>query len=205
MAAQDATRRDPPPARTPFDARAALRSAEHPVSDDPVFDAAVGVVLAHEGGFQNDEGDPGNWTGGIVGAGALVGTKYGISAASYPNLDIANLSADEACAIYRRDWWDRLGLARLPAPLGAKLLDAAVNLGANPAIACLQRALRANGRSVAEGGVLGPETIAAAQAAPVEGVLAALREALAGHYRLIAARHPERERYLAGWLARAYS
>ncbi|MGH7001450.1 MAG: glycoside hydrolase family 108 protein [Stellaceae bacterium] len=175
------------------------------MSDDPVFDAAVAIVLAHEGGFQNDAHDPGNWTGASVGAGACVGTKYGISAASYPNLDIPNLSEVDACAVYRRDWWDRLGLARLPAPLAAKLLDAAVNLGAVPAVVCFQRALNALGRAVAEDGVLGSATIAAAQTVQPDAALAALRETLAAHYHAIVARHPERERFLAGWLARAYA
>jgi lysozyme family protein len=175
------------------------------MSDDPVFDAALAIVLAHEGGFQNDPNDPGNWTGGAVGAGICRGTKYGISARSYPDLDIAGLSTDAASAIYRRDWWDRLGLARLPAPLATKLLDAAVNLGPRPAIACLQHALNAQGGVLAEDGLLGPATVAAAQSAPAETALAALREALADHYRAIVARHPERARFLAGWLTRAYA
>lgn len=175
------------------------------MSDDPVFDAAVAIVLAHEGGFQNDAADPGNWTGGAVGAGACVGTKYGIAAATHPRLDIAALSEDDACVIYRRDWWDRLGLARLPPPLGTKLFDAAVNLGADPAIVCFQRALNAVGGALAEDGVLGPATIAAANEVPADVALAALREALAAHYRQIVARHPDRARFLTGWLARAYS
>ncbi|HKR19741.1 MAG TPA: glycosyl hydrolase 108 family protein [Stellaceae bacterium] len=175
------------------------------MSDDPVFDAAVAIVLAHEGGFQNDAADPGNWTGGAIGAGACVGTKYGITAATHPGLDIAALSADDARAIYRRDWWDRLGLARLPSSLGAKLFDAAVNLGANPAIVCFQRALNAVGGALAEDGVLGAATVAAANEIPADAALAALREALAAHYRQIVARHPDRACFLAGWLARAYS
>ena len=175
------------------------------MSDDPVFDAAVAVVLAHEGGFQNDAADPGNWSGGAVGAGACLGTKYGIAAATHPGVDIADLSENDARAIYRREWWDRLGLARLPPPLGAKLFDAAVNLGANPAIVCFQRALNQVGAAIAEDGILGPATIAAAYAVPAEAALAALREALATHYRQIVARHPDRARFLAGWLTRAYA
>ncbi|HEV2263717.1 MAG TPA: glycosyl hydrolase 108 family protein [Stellaceae bacterium] len=175
------------------------------MSDDPVFDAAVAVVLAHEGGFQNDAADPGNWTGSAVGAGACLGTKYGIAAATHPGLDIAALSEDDARVIYRQEWWDRLGLARLPPPLGTKLFDAAVNLGANPAIVCFQHALNAVGAVVAEDGLLGPATVAAANATSVDAALAALRAALAAHYRQIVARHPDRTRFLAGWLARAYS
>jgi lysozyme family protein len=172
---------------------------------DSAFDAAVAAVLAHEGGYQCAREDAGNWTGGKVGAGDLKGTKYGISAASYPDLDIVQLSEDQARDIYARDWWQRLGLAQLPPEIGAKLLDAAVNIGTAAAFTSLQRALRAGGKSMAEDGRLGPETIAAAGETPAETLLPALREALAGHYRLIAVAHPNLEFQLKGWLARAYS
>ena len=172
---------------------------------DADFAAAVARVLAHEGGFQAAPDDPGNWTGGKCGAGELKGTKYGISAASYPALDIAGLSADDAAAIYRRDWWDRFGLARLPPALAAKLLDAGVNIGMGEAVRCLQRALHACGEAVAEDGELGGATLAAASAVASDAALAALREALAGHYRLVAARNPTEERFLLGWLALALS
>jgi hypothetical protein len=114
------------------------------MSDDG-FAAALAAVLAHEGGYQAMPDDPGNWTGGKIGAGALKGTKFGITAASYPALDIASLTQVDAAAIYRRDFWDRWGFARLPPPLAAKLFDAAVNLGVGPAVQALQRALRAAG------------------------------------------------------------
>jgi len=172
---------------------------------DPAFDAAIAAVLAHEGSYQCAREDAGNWTGGKVGVGELKGTKYGISAASYPDLDIVELSEDQAREIYARDWWQRLGLAQLPPDVSAKLLDAAVNIGATAAFTALQRALRASGESVVEDGRLGPETIAAVAETPAEKLLPALREALAGHYRLIAVAHPNLESQLKGWLARAYS
>ena len=179
------------------------------VSDDG-FAAAFAIVLAHEGGYQAMPDDPGNWTQGKIGAGELKGTKFGITAASYPSLDIAALTEADAAAIYRRDWWDRFGLGRLPTPLAAKIFDAAVNLGIESAVRALQRALRAAGAStgttpIEEDGKLGTATIDAAHALAAATVLPALREALAGHYRLIAAKNPADARFLKGWLARAYS
>lgn len=177
-----------------------------PIASDECFAAALAIVLAHEGGYQAMPDDPGNWTGGQMGAGELKGTKFGLSAAAYPSLDIAALTEADAAAIYRRDWWDRLGLGRLPAPLAAKIFDAAVNIGIESAVRALQRALRAGGAArIEEDGKLGAETIAAAHALPSDTVLPALREALAGHYRLIAAKNPVEARFLKGWLARAYS
>jgi lysozyme family protein len=180
------------------------------MNDADAFAAALAIVLAHEGGYQAMPDDPGNWTGGKIGLGMLRGTKFGISAAAYPTLDIAALTETDAAAIYRRDWWDRFGLARLPPALAGKLFDAAVNIGIENAVRSLQRALRAVDVSggagrIAEDGKLGPATFAAASAAPAEIVLPALREALAGHYRLIAAEDCGQARFLNGWLARAYS
>ncbi|HEX3970428.1 MAG TPA: glycosyl hydrolase 108 family protein [Stellaceae bacterium] len=176
------------------------------MSNDDGFAAALAIVLAHEGGYQAMQDDSGNWTGGKLGAGELKGTKFGLSAASYPALDIGSLTAADAAAIYRRDWWDRFGLGRLPAPLAAKLFDAAVNIGIESAVRALQRALRAAGAApIAEDGKLGPATIAAASSIAAGIILPALREALAGHYRLIAARNRAQARFLNGWLARAYS
>jgi lysozyme family protein len=175
------------------------------MSDDG-FAAALATVLAHEGGYQAMQDDPGNWTEGKIGAGQLRGTKFGISAAAYPDLEIAALTEADAAAIYRRDWWDRFGLGQLPAPLAAKVFDAAVNIGIESAVCALQRALRAAGAApFDDDGKFGRETIAAARALAPETVLPALREALAGHYRLIAAKKPSAARFLRGWLARAYS
>jgi len=94
------------------------------------FEAALSFTLRWEGGFQNDPADSGNWTGGKVGVGALVGTKYGISAASYPNLDIPNLTLAQAGEIYRRDYWNALNLDTLEDYRMALLMfDSAVQHG----------------------------------------------------------------------------
>jgi lysozyme family protein len=93
------------------------------------FDQAFRLVIGHEGGFTANPADPGNWTGGAPGRGECRGTKFGISARAYPDLDIADLTLDQAQAIYRRDYWDKLGAAALPPPLALLAFDAAVNNG----------------------------------------------------------------------------
>jgi len=163
-------------------------------ADATLFARAIETVLAHEGGYVNDPNDPGGET------------NFGISKRSYPDLDIASLTRDAAVAIYRRDWWDRHGYARLAVPnLAAKILDLAVNVGHRKAIVLLQRALRAAGRTLAEDGELGPETLGAVQRVDAAIVLAAMRAEAAGHYRVLIAKKPELVRFRAGWLARAYS
>ncbi len=119
------------------------------------FDAAFEALIGFEGGFQDGYHDRGNWTSGVVGVGKLKGTKYGISAMSYPELDIEGLTLPKAKAIYHRDYWLPLGGAALPRRLRFPLFDTAVNSGVKRAIRLLQRAVR-----VREDGDLGPVTIA---------------------------------------------
>ena len=97
------------------------------------FDELVGKILKREGGYQNNPDDNGNWTGGKKGVGQNKGTKFGISAASYPDLDIKNLTREQAVAIYKRDYWDAIGADQLPESLRDTAFDAAVNQGAQTA------------------------------------------------------------------------
>ncbi len=57
------------------------------------FDTAVTKTLIHEGGSRVTD-DPDD-RGGL--------TRYGISQRSYPDLDIRNLTEDQAKEVYKRD------------------------------------------------------------------------------------------------------
>lgn len=163
---------------------------------DPVFDQAVAVVLAHEGELHDDPNDPGGLT------------NWGFALNENPDLTAAALRAmtrDAAIARYRAQWWERYPWGRLPPPVAVKLFDLAVPYGPSAAIRALQRACRAAGRAVGEDGVLGSETIAAAGTLPAAALLAALKSELAAHVRTLVAAEPQKARFLAGWLARAYA
>lgn len=81
------------------------------------------------GGWTINPNDPGNWTGGRKGVGELKGTKYGIAANTYPNLDIKNLTLAEADAIYIRDYWPKAWGDDWPEGLDQVTYDATVNSG----------------------------------------------------------------------------
>jgi len=121
------------------------------------FATAVQFVLKEEGGFQNNPRDDGNWTGGKQGVGENRGTKYGISARSYPTLDIINLTETEATAIYFNDFWTPIGGRYLPPGADLLVLDCAVNQGLSFAVATCQNVAR-----VKADGRIGPVTGAAA-------------------------------------------
>jgi lysozyme family protein len=124
------------------------------------FDQAFAIVVGHEAGFTDNRADSGNWTGGTVGKGELKGTKYGISAASYPQLDIRNLTLDAAKAIYRRDYWDAMSCDEWAPGLALIVFDAAVNNGVGLATRLLQTAV-----GVPVDGIIGPVTRGAVLAA----------------------------------------
>jgi lysozyme family protein len=127
------------------------------------FDRAFALVVNVEAGLSTDPNDPGNYTGGHVGVGELKGTKYGISAASYPNVDIANLTEDGAKAIYLSDFWNAVQGDGLPWPLALLVFDSAVNQGVGTAKVMLQQAL-----GVAADGVIGEATLTAAAHSTIE-------------------------------------
>lgn len=125
------------------------------------FGAAFSITVGVEGGYQNNPNDRGNWTGGEIGVGENQGTKYGISAAAYPNLDIANLTRDQAAAIYQSDYWNKISGNALPSGVDIMVFDTAVNSGVGAASHLLQRAA---GMSEADqDGDIGPKTLAAVQ------------------------------------------
>ena len=99
----------------------------------------LAFTLQSEGGFSNNPSDPGNWTGGSIGAGELRGTKSGISAAAYPTLDIRNLSQQQIEMIYRQDYFAPIHGDMLPSPLAMVAFDAAVNAGVRHSVIWLQQ------------------------------------------------------------------
>lgn len=116
-----------------------------------VFDRVIG----HEGGFQKMHNDRGNWTSGIVGQGELKGTKFGLSAMTYPTTNIEALTVDEAKMIYFYDWWRQLNMDRFHQSMQYQFFDAAINHGAHNATKMIQRAV-----SVNDDGIIGPMTLA---------------------------------------------
>lgn len=105
------------------------------------FTTVFRVLIGEEGGYSNDPQDPGNWTGGKTNVGQLRGTKFGISAAAWPDVDIVNLTIDQAQLIYHGHYWSPIHGDSLPSMLALIVFDAAVNNGVARAVQWLQMAL----------------------------------------------------------------
>ena len=112
---------------------------------------AIRKTIKFEGGYVNDPADPGGET------------KYGISSRQYPDIDISMLTVEDAFAIYKKDYWDKLSLDNCESQVIAnELFDTAVNMGVHKAAIILQGALNVCSSSdLVIDGLIGPRTIEA--------------------------------------------
>jgi len=122
------------------------------------------IASQESGTLSLDPNDSGNWTSGIVNEGRLVGSKYGISAASFPTLDIAAVTYDSAQTICIQTYWPEINgdalCAMNAAPIAMLLVDANWGSGKAAAVKTLQLAL-----NISDDGDWGPMTEAALVAA----------------------------------------
>jgi lysozyme family protein len=162
---------------------------------EPVFLDAVARVLRDEGGYVNNPEDPGGET------------KFGISKRTHPNVDIRNLTPEQATEIYWNDFWLKPGFDKLKGDVASKVFDLSVVMGEAPAVDCLIRALRACGATLdhSKCGRLDIAIVTTANTfTNVPALLAAIRSEAAGHFRAIVAGNPRMSIFLKGWLNRAY-
>lgn len=115
------------------------------------FDQAFDALLGHEGGYSNHSADTGGET--MWGVTKAVAKENGYTG------PMRDLPVDFAKAIYRRGYWDAVKADQLPEAVRYAVFDGAVNSGPVQSIKWLQRAL-----GVADDGIIGPKTLAAAGA-----------------------------------------
>lgn len=117
-------------------------------------------------------------------------TKFGVSKASHPNVDIANLTQPMAINIYLDDYWTPAQISKLPISLQYIHFSCAVNCGIGSAGMILQRACGAP-----VDGIVGPGTIASCQNTPIQDY--AIQWGL--HYKKIIEDDPTQEVFKDGW------
>lgn len=164
------------------------------------FDQAFRIILKHEGGFQSLPNDKGNWTGGKVGVGELKGTKYGISAARFPDLDIANLTIEQAGEIYRGQYWFYDGVDSQT--IANKMADLGVLFGPAVPIAVMQTTLQSIDPEQPVTGVFGPITQAHLNQAGEASVMSAFTANMVTHAFNVVTAHPEDRPFLKNWANR---
>lgn len=150
------------------------------------FSDAVDYVLMKEGFDSDDKLDRGGRT------------RYGISQAAYPSINMDELTLSQAKNIYDKDYWTPIKADRLPPPVAFFLFDMAVNQGVAAAAKTLQEASGA-----LQDGKVGPVTLEVAQAAYARdptGFLLALSVIRARRY--LSLNNAAEERFEFGWISR---
>ncbi|MEO1139545.1 MAG: holin-associated N-acetylmuramidase [Pseudomonadota bacterium] len=170
-------------------------------------------IVAREGGYVNDPDDPGG------------ATKYGVTIHTMRRLgldltgdgvvgvtDVRALTRAQAESIFVNHYFQRPRIAELPQVLQASVFDMYVNAGGN-AVKILQRLLRQMGQDIGVDGAIGPQTIAAAQAAfgtAPDYIADAYGIARRNYYFRLADRRPASRKYArsraggkGGWIKRA--
>lgn len=150
-----------------------------------LFHRCIEVILRHEGGYVNHPADPGGET------------NFGICRRNYPDLDIRNLTREQAIEIYYRDYWLPLNLSGIRDPQAVlEIFDMGVNAGLRTAVKIAQRLVGAFAD-----GAIGEETTVKINAFP--GNFVELYKANRKIYYInLARRKPALGVFLEGWLNR---
>ncbi len=158
------------------------------------FNHAVEFMLAYEGGYSNDFDDDGGET------------KFGISKRTYPHIEISTLTEHQAREIYRRDFWESKFYKDIKnIHISAKVFDMAVNMGSSVACRLVRRALRATGFAVEESDSCDMTITKMLNQSKSPDILAALKSEAAGYYRMLGMANTKNEKFVKGWVKRAYS
>lgn len=145
--------------------------------------------------YQELYNDPGNWTGGSVGSGVLVGTNRSISAPvlsawrgyTVTKEQMKSLSADEALNIYKVKYWDKVKGDSIKSQVMAEFAaDMKSSIGNSKP---LQRALSDVGYIVQIDGSVGEQTLAAINAVHNAGktyiLYNSFRDRMIEHYQSV--------------------
>lgn len=165
------------------------------------FAESVDMVLRAESGYVDD--DPVDHGGA---------TNFGVSLSFYKSIkkdatsdDIKKLTPSMAKEIFRKSFWQPNKYEFLTdQDIANKMLSMCVLMGPVAANRCLQRALHAVASQVAIDGVVGSKTLYAANSSNPLQLLAALKSESAGQLRIIVLLNQQYEKYIEGWLNRAY-
>jgi lysozyme family protein len=170
-------------------------------------------IIAREGGYVNDPDDP----GGATNFGVTIHTmrRLGLDLDGDGDVDpgdVRRLTRARARDIYVDHYFRRPGIAGLPEALQPSVFDMYVNAGSN-AVRILQRLLADFGHPATVDGVIGPRTVAAAEAAfgaAPRHLADAYGIARRNYYYALADRRPASRKYArrrdggkGGWILRA--
>jgi len=153
------------------------------------FNQAVQKTLIHEGGYVNNPADKGG------------PTKYGITQADMPNLNIATINQAQAESYYLEHYWKPLYSQITDQLLCEKIFDMGVLFGVGTAVKMLQISMAKEINLVSDG-TFGPNTLAATN---MYGDLNAYKQTLLAHIISVVTANPGDSVFIKGWTSRVNS
>ncbi len=178
-----------------------------------IFNSAFKITMSNEGGYANNPNDNGGETyAGIArnywpNWGGWAAVDQAVS--THPQNINAVLAANSAVqaevqSFYKENFWDVISLDNLNSQqLANQLFDTAVNMGTGTASRFLQQAVNniVPGKLVVDG-VVGPQTIAAANGVPLEALYNQVIALRKQRYLNIIQQHPSQTIFESSWLSR---
>lgn len=151
------------------------------------FKDCIYHILRHEGGYVNDPDDAGGET------------NFGISKHAFPELDIKNMTEEQAVKIYYYHYWVPIkGDQIISNELALQVFDMAVNAGTGAAAKLLQQIVGAT-----PDGAIGPITLKAMDTYPsVAGLIGEYKFARSKYYCNLVIRNPVQVKFLKSWINR---
>ena len=154
------------------------------------FEESFHVLMELEGGYVDDPDDKGGKT------------KFGITEKRYPGLDIGMITERYAKDLYKRDFWDKYKIEKLPVTVQAWAFDMYVNHNPKAVALVLQRSVnsKAGFAFLKVDGKLGEKTrIGLRKYTPEASRIAAFRMQ---YYNRIVETNPSQVKFLHGWFNR---
>jgi lysozyme family protein len=157
------------------------------------WNASLQHVLKSEGGWSDHPFDPGGAT--MKGVTLETYRRYKMNP-HITKYQLRNITDEEVADIYKVGYWDKCRCYDLPSGVDFLVFDAAVNMGVGRSAKLLQEAV-----GVSADGVIGPITIAAANAADVDLTIERFSQLKEAFYRSL----PTFGTFGNGWLNRVAS
>jgi lysozyme family protein len=162
-------------------------------------------LLLWEGKYVNDPDDPGGQTNyGITdGLDGIEDGKIDIDGDNIPDVDVKDLTPEQAMIIYKREFWDKMhGDAIHSQAIAGIMFDAFVNSG-KWGLKLMQRII-----SVPDDGAFGPQSVRVLNELTEKSevlIYTLYKEARLKYYEDLVVKRPRSAKFLKGWKARVNS
>lgn len=162
------------------------------------LEEALGYLLDEEGGWSNNPADNGGAT--FNGVTQATYDDWRVRVVKKSKQSVRKATSDEIKSLYDVMYWRAAGCDRLPWPISYITFDAAVNSGVSRGVRWTQA-----GVGVAQDGLVGPGTLAAAQKVVDQGDSKSILAIVDQRVQFLSAlvkRTPSQITFLLGWWRR---